>query len=635
MISIFGVVFTTRLQLALLPDMEAPAALVMCYYNGATPSDMEELVTRPLESAIMSVSGVEGVQSTSSDGASQLQITYVDGTDLDIAATKLREQFDRITLPDGAMDPIIVNINIGDLMPSAMIALQGEDLASVQALAEDTVAPALERIDGVAQVSISGGVEQQIAVEVDPTRTAGFGLSNSYIAQILAAENLLFPGGDLQNGTQTLTVTTDAKLQTVEDVANVIIPLQTGGTVRLSEVANVVLETSDPDAIAKTDGTACVVLQVSKQSGANEVDTADAVVEEMAKLRERNGAVVYTVLYTASDYINMAVNSAVQNIVMGVILAAVVVFLFLRRLGATATIAVSMPVCILTVFVLMNVFDLTLNMMSLGGIAMGVGMIVDNSIVVLENIYRYSAEGHDRLESCVEGTAEVFTSLTASTLTTVAVFLPLGLTGGMAGMLFKDFCLTISFLLLSSLVIAITLVPLLCYFLLDEKKVHQHALKKAEKKAKKSAAGKTGLGTRLNQIYTGLLGFFVRHLWVGMLASIALVAVFIAACLNTKMVLMPEMDQGMVQISVSTPTGSEVEDTAAIADRIVEIAMENVPELESVYHLSQPESSTVGLVLNDKEERDRSSNDVAQAMRELIQDIAGCEITVSDTSLNQ
>ena len=633
MITIFGVVFTTQLQMALLPEMEAPAALVMCYYNGATPTDMEELVTRPLESAIMSVPGVDGVNSTSSDGVSQLQITYVDGTDLDIAATKLREQFDRISLPDGAMDPIIVNINISDLMPSAMIALMGEDLSSVQALAEDTVAPALERIDGVAQVTVSGGVEQQITVAVDPTRAAGFGLSNSYIAQILAAENLLYPGGDMHNGTQTLTVTTDAKLQTVEDVANVILPLPTGGTVRLSEVAAVALETGDPDAIAKTDGTACVVLQVSKQSGANEVATADAVVDVMANLRQRNSAVSYVVLYTASDYINMAVNAAVQNIIMGVILAAMVVFLFLRRWGATATIAVSMPVCILTVFVLMNVFHLTLNMMSLGGIAMGVGMIVDNSIVVLENIYRYSAEGRSRMDSCVEGTMEVFTSLTASTLTTVAVFLPLGLTGGMAGMLFDDFCLTISFLILGSLVISVTLVPLLCFFLLDEKKVHQHALKKAERKARRHDSGRPGLGHRLNQLYTKLLGYFVRRTWVGMLASVALVAIFVLSCLSTKMVLMPEMDQGMVQVSISTPIGSEVKDTAAIADRVVEIAMANVPELESVYHLSQPESSTVGLVLTDKEDRSRSSSDVAQAMRELVQDIAGCEITVSASDM--
>ena len=279
MISIFGVVFTTRLQMALLPDVEAPAAMVMCYYNGASPSDMEELVTRPLESAIMSVPGVDGVSSTSSDGTTQIQITYVDDTNLDIAATKLREQFDRLSLPDGATDPIIVNINISDLMPSAMIALVGDDLASVQALAEDAVSPALERIDGVAQVTISGGVSQRIAVEVDPTRAAGFGLSNSYISQMLAAENLLYTGGDLKNGTQTLTVTTDAKFQSVEDVGNLILPLPTGGTVRLSEVANVALEAGDPDNIAKNDGAPCVVIQAYKQSGANEVSTADAVVE--------------------------------------------------------------------------------------------------------------------------------------------------------------------------------------------------------------------------------------------------------------------------------------------------------------------------------------------------------------------
>lgn len=292
-----------------------------------------------------------------------------------------------------------------------------------------------------------------------------------------------------------------------------------------------------------------------------------------------------------------------------------------------------MPVCILTVFVMMNVFHLTLNMMSLGGIAMGVGMIVDNSIVVLENIYRYSSKGHSRMEACVEGTKEVFTSLTASTLTTVAVFLPLGLTGGMAGMLFDDFCLTISFLILGSLVIAITLVPLLCYFLLDEKKVRQHALKKADMRARRHAAGKMGLGAQLNQVYTSLLSYFVRHLWVGMLASAALVAVFIAACMSTKMVLMPEMDQGMVQISISTPVGSEVKDTAVIADKIVDIAMDSVPELESIYHITQPENSSVNLVLSDKEKRERSSSDVAQAMRELVRDIAGCEITVSASDM--
>ena len=415
--------------------MEAPAAVVICYYNGANPSDMEQLVTRPLESAVMSVPGVESVRSSSSDGVSQLQVTYVDGTDLDIAATKLREKFDMLSLPDGAMDPVIVNINISDLLPTAVIGLKGDSLTQVQALAEDTVVPALERVEGVAQVTMSGGVDQQIAVEVDSARAAGYGLSNSYIAQMLTAENLLFPAGDVEYGSQTLTVSTNAKFRSVDDVADLILPLPTGGRVRLNEVASVQLETGDPEAIAKVDGTPCVILQVSKQSGGNEVATSKAVVKALEQLQQKNSAVQYTVAYLASDYINMAVNSALNNIFLGVLLAAVVVFLFLRRVGATATISVSMPVCILAVFVLMNAFGITLNMMSLGGIAMGVGMIVDNSIVVLENIYRFAAEGHDRLSACVEGTKEVTTSVVASTLTTVAVFLPLGLSGGIAGMI--------------------------------------------------------------------------------------------------------------------------------------------------------------------------------------------------------
>ena len=627
MITVFGVAFTGQLQMSLLPAVEAPAAVVICYYNGANPSDMEQLVTRPLESAVMSVSGVESVSSSSSDGVSQLQVTYVDGTDLDIAATKLREKFDMLSLPDGAMDPMILNINISDLLPTAVIGLKGDSLTQVQALAEDTVVPALERVEGVAQVTVSGGVEQQIAVEVDSARAAGYGLSNSYIAQMLTAENLLFPAGDVEYGSQTLTVSTNAKFRSVDDVANLILPLPTGGRVRLNEVANVRLENADPSAIAKVDGTPCVILQVTKQSGGNEVATSKAVVKALEQLQQKNSAVQYTVAYLASDYINMAVNSALNNIFLGVLLAAVVVFLFLRRVGATATISVSMPVCILAVFVLMNAFGITLNMMSLGGIAMGVGMIVDNSIVVLENIYRYAGEGRSRMESCVEGTREVFLSLTASTLTTVAVFVPLSFCGGIAEMIFRDFCLTISFLILSSLVISVTLVPLLCYFLLDDRRIQRELERQAGKKKH------VGLGGKLMALYQRALGYFVRHLWQGMLVSVGLVVLFVAACASTKAVLMPDMDMGMLSVSISMPTGSGINDTSAISERVSAICMDNVPELDYLYYTAQGESGSVNLVLVDKSKRDRGVDDVANDLRPLLQDIAGCEITISSSDM--
>ena len=633
MIAVFGVVFTTQLQMALLPDMEAPMAVVMCYYNGATPEDMEDLVTRPLETAIMSVPGVDSVSSSSSDGVSQIQITYVEDTNLDIAASKLREKFDMLSLPDGAMDPIIMNLNLSDLMPTAIVALMGDDLAELQALAEDTVVPALERIDGVASVSISGGVTEQIAVEIDPTRAAGFGLSNSYISQFLVAENLLYPGGDMQNGNKTLTVSTDAQFESVEDVAGMLITTPTGGTIRLSEVANVTLETTDRENVAMMDGSPCVLLQVSKQSGANEDATADAVEERMAELAAGNRSVRYGLPYLASDFINLAVTAALENIILGVVLAALVVFLYLRRWGATMTIAVSMPVCILAVFVLMNVFDLTMNMMSLGGIAMGVGMIVDNSIVVLENIYRFASEGHDRMSACVDGTKEVTTSVIASTLTTVAVFLPIGMSGGMGGMLFDDFCLTIAFLILGSMIIALTLVPLLCYMMLDEEKLRQDRLKRAERKPNALVAKVGGWINKLYNTYLRLLDYFVHNLKKGMLASLALVVFFVGCCLTTNMVLLPSMDMGQVAVTISTPIGAQVEETTAIADRVASIAQEQVPEMTSMYYTASDETASLTLTLTDKSERNRSSEDVAEALRPYLRDIAGCEITITASDM--
>jgi len=628
MVSVFGVVFTTQLQMSLLPDVEAPMAVVVCYYNGATPSDMEEMVTRPLETAILSVPGVEGVSSSSSDGVSQIQITYVEDTNLDIAATKLREKFSLLALPDGAIDPIIVNMNLSDMLPTAIVALMGDDLAAAQTLAEDVVVPALERIDGVASVSVSGGISEQIAVDVDATRAAGYGISNSYIMQFMTAENLLFPGGDLQNGEKTLTVSTDAKFQSVDDVANMIISLPTGGQIRLKEVADVYLETVESDNVAKMDGENCVILQVSKQSGANEHAAARAVAAQMEKLAAENRNIHYGIPYLASDFIDLAVDASLSNILMGVLLAAIVVYLFLRRWGATLTIAVSMPVCVLATFVMMNVCDLTMNMMSLGGIAMGVGMIVDNSIVVLENIYHYAAKGHDRMTSCVEGTKEVTTSVLASTLTTVAVFLPIGLSGGVAGMLFDDFCLTIAFLILGSMIVALTWVPVLCYFLLDENKVREEQLKRAGKKSNILVATVGGWINKLYRTYLRLLDYFVHHLKIGMLASFGLVVFFVACCLSTNMVFLPSMDMGQVSINVSTPIGTQADETAAIADRISAIAEENVPELTSLYYTAGDESASVTLTLPGRHERARSSEDVADDMRVLLQDIAGCEISI-------
>ena len=635
MIAVFGVVFYSNLKLALLPNMEFPAAYVMCTFPGASPEDVEELVVRPLESSVATLSGVDEIQSSSSENMGIVMITYEDGTDVDQAAIMLREKFDLLTLPSGCSDPIIVNINIDDLMPVAVIALSGEDLVQLQTIGEDVIAPSLERLDGVAQAQVMGGVQQQITVETDPTALAGYGLSISQVSDFLAAANLLYPGGDVYNGTNTLTATTNGKFRTVEDVANTLLFLPQGGTVRLNEVAAVYLDNSLNGAAAKVDGESCVVLLVNKRSGSNEVDVSRKISSTLEKVKQENPAINAEVVYQASDYIEQTVNNALQNIGLGVILSAVVVFAFLRRFGATLTISVSMPFCVLTMFLLMNVFDISMNMMSLGAIALCIGMVVDNSIVVLENIYRYAGDGFSKLDSCILGTGEVINSIVASSLTTIAVFLPIGLSGGYTGMLFKDFALTVTFLILSSLIIALTLVPLLCYFLLDETAVRIQKLRAGQRETALERWKK-----RLSAGYNRALSFFLRRRLVACLISVALVTLFLLSCIGTNMVMIPDMDQSLVTVTVDMPTGTELEQTMAYADRVTEIVRENCPEIDTLYYtvggsmgISSAESASLNLDLVKKSQRSRSSKQIARDLKNVLTDVAGCEITVSASSM--
>ena len=632
-IAVFGVAFYSNLKLSLMPNMEFPAAYVLCTYSGAGPEDMEELVTRPLESCVSTLAGVKEISSTSSENVSMVMITYEDDTDVDNAAIKLREKFDALSLPDGCSDPVIYNFNVNDMMPVAMIALSGEDLSQLQILAEDTVGPALERLDGVASADIMGGIQQQITVEVNTTALTGYGLTLSDISNYLSAANVLYPGGDVQNGTNVLTVTTDGQFQSVDDVANTVLFLPQGGSLQLREIANVYLESSLEDSAAKVGQEDCVIISVNKRSGANEVEISQKILSTLEELQQENPSMNYLVPYEASDYILQVASNAIQNIVLGVVLSAAVVLVFLRRGGATVTISLSMPFCVLAVFLLMNLFGTTLNMMSLGGIAMCIGMVVDNSIVVLENIYRYAGDGHGRYDSCVLGTSEVITSITASSLTTIAVFLPIGLSGGMTGMMFLDFSLTVVFLILSSLVIALTLVPLMCYFLLDEQAVRLQKLQNARRDSR--------LAKKLSEKYQKLLAFFLRRRGVACLVSVAMVVLFLASCLSTNMVLLPEMDQGMVSVSVEMPTGTELEDTIDYGDRVMAIVEDTCPEVDNMYMTigsamaagGGGDSASITVNLVGRGERSRSSKEVAQAIQAATADVAGCEITASESSM--
>lgn len=633
LVVVFGFYSFQNLPLALMPSMEVPAAVVYATYPGAGPEDIEQQVTKKLEGAVAGLSGLDTLQSTSSENMAMLVIRFTNDTDMDQAMTDLRDKVAQVKsqLPDDASDPTVMSIDI-DSMPVVSVALRGNDLASLQSIAEDEIQPVLERLDGVASVDISGGYEQEIAVHTDASRLKGYNLTISSIGQQLGADNIAIPGGDLDNGSQTLAVRTDGEYSSIDDVKNALISLPAGGTVRLSQIADVSMQPKDQDAISKVDGEECIILSVNKQSGSNTVQIAELAKAEFDSLLKSNDSLQWNIVMDQSDYINMTVDNAIQNIWMGVLFAAIVLFLFLRDFGATMAVTIAMPCCILFTFLIMNVLGITLNMMSLGGITLGVGMIVDNSIVVLENIFTYRADGYDRMEACTKGTGEVIGAVIASTLTTVAVFLPIALSGGMAGMMFKEFCITIVALLLSSLIISVTLVPLLCYFLLGSTK---------QKSVKPQGSGATPITEKpLSRVYRSSLNFLITHRWAGIALTVVICIVSVLSVSQAGMELIPEMDEGQVSVTVSMPNGSTMEDTAAIEDRIAAIAVDTIPELEQIYYstgsstsiMSSSSGASVTISLVDLDQRDRSSADIAKQLRHDLQDIAGCELTVSTSS---
>ena len=633
LVVVFGFYSFQNLPLALMPSMEVPAAVVYATYPGAGPEDIEQQVTKKLEGAVAGLSGLDTLQSTSSENMAMLVIRFTNDTDMDQAMTDLRDKVAQVKsqLPDDASDPTVMSIDI-DSMPVVSVALRGNDLASLQSIAEDEIQPALERLDGVASVDISGGYEQEIAVHTDASRLKGYNLTISSIGQQLGADNIAIPGGDLDNGSQTLAVRTDGEYSSIDDVKNALISLPAGGTVRLSQIADVSMQPKDQDAISKVDGEECIILSVNKQSGSNTAQIAELAKAEFDSLLKSNDSLQWNIVMDQSDYINMTVDNAIQNIWMGVLFAAIVLFLFLRDFGATMAVTIAMPCCILFTFLIMNVLGITLNMMSLGGITLGVGMIVDNSIVVLENIFTYRADGYDRLEACTKGTGEVIGAVIASTLTTVAVFLPIALSGGMAGMMFKEFCITIVALLLGSLIISITLVPLLCYFLLGGTK---------QQSIKPQGSGATPITEKpLSRAYRSSLNFLITHRWAGVALTVVICIVSVLSVSQAGMELIPEMDEGEVSVTVSMPNGSTMEDTAAIEDRIAAIAVDTIPELEQIYYstgsstsiMSSSSGASVTISLVDLDQRDRSSADIAKQLRHDLQDIAGCELTVSTSS---
>ncbi len=462
---VFGLVAFGNLAVDLLPDITYPSLTVKTVYEGTAPVEVESLLTRPIEDAVGVVNNVTRVSSSSRADTSEVTLEFAWDTDMDMAALDVRERLDMVRLPVGVEQPVLLRFD-PSLDPIMRIGLYGsDDLGRLRFTAEDTIKRALERIDGVAAVLVSGGLEQEIQVELDERKLAGLGLTAEQVKQRLAAENVNLTGGRLQEGQTEYLVRTINEFARPEDMRPIVIARTGDALIRLGDVARIYTGHKDRDIITRIDGHESVELAVYKEGGTNTVKVADAVAARLgtlrSDLRKVDPNLQLEVITDQARYIRQSVREVLSTALYGGILAILVLFFFLRSVKRTLIISLSIPVSVVATFFLMYVAGISLNIMSLGGLTLGIGLLVDNAIVVLEAVQRKRDEGMDDVAAAEAGTSEVGKAITASTLTTICVFVPIVFVEGVSAQLFRDQALTVAFSLAVSLVVALTVIPML------------------------------------------------------------------------------------------------------------------------------------------------------------------------------
>ncbi|MDH3945684.1 MAG: efflux RND transporter permease subunit, partial [Chromatiales bacterium] len=468
-ILLFGAVSLSRLKLNLLPDLSYPTLTVRTELTGGAPLEIENLLTKPIEEAVGVIKNVRLVRSVSRSGQSDVVLEFVWGTDMDIAGVDVREKLDLLELPLEASRPLLLRFDPSSepIMRMALVPKEDADagesrLKYLRRFAEDRLKTDFEAVEGTAAVKISGGFEDEIQITVDQKKLAQLGLTVPMVAQRIRAENVNLSGGRLEEGSQRFLVRTINEYQSVGEIGNTIIATPDDRPVYLRDVATVESGYKEREAITRIDGNESVELAVYKEGDANTVQVAQRIQRRLDEVEETlPDGVTLVKVYDQAKFIGSAISDVTNAALIGGILAVIVLYGFLRDSRATTIIGITIPVSVIGTFVLMYSSDITLNIMSLGGIALAVGMLVDNSIVVLENIVRKREQGESILEAARNGTSEVATAVTAATLTTIAVFFPMVFVSGIAGQLFRDQALTVTFALVFSLIVALTLIPML------------------------------------------------------------------------------------------------------------------------------------------------------------------------------
>ena len=612
----FGFLGLRKMPVEMLPNINKPTVRIRIKWDGATPDDVDKMITRKIEDVLPNVEGIVEYSSESSAETSLIFIKFKYGTDVETKITLIQNELNQIRnkFPDDMDEPSIRKSSSSDV-PALTFTLYGGDKMEMRSYAENNLKPMLERLEGVSEINVYGGQEQEVAIEIDPDKLENYNLSIVDVYNKMKSASANLPGGILREGEKEYLVKIEAEIETADEIREIILSNKDGHLLKLKDIASIKVAPKDIKSIYRKNGEDSIVVIISKTDGGNAV----SIVNNSKKLLERNrGSLpLNTKLnyeFDSSITINNSINNVKSSGIQGLVLASAILFIFLKSISATIIIAVAIPISIIFTFFLLNMQGISINLISLMGLSLGIGMLVDNSVVVVDNIFRHMTElGKNKIQAAKDGAEEMALPVLASTMTTVAAFLPLVFQEGLAKEQFNNLCYAISYSLLASLIISLTFVPMIASKIMDQKK-------------NLNAEGK--IMTTFRKIYVNSLKWSIRRRGIILLILFALFSgsLYVASKLGGRFT--PTIDEGRYAVVAKLPSGSDVNK----GDRIGKILEEKVKDLPFVvdYTVSaNGTSSILNINAGLKTSREESMSDILKKLRETFVEIPDMELTIA------
>ena len=623
---VFGFTSITSNKLELMSEINMPMLIISAIYPGASPEDVEELVVKEIEDSVGTLSGVETISSTSSENFGMVILSYEYGTDINAAYDELKKKIDALdtVLPDDVDTPSIIELDINDLT-SLTVAVNNESVGNLYNYVANSVVPQIEKLGCVANVNISGGQAEYVRIELIPEKLAQYRMNMSSVATAIATANFAMPLGDTIVGTRNLSVTSGVDFDTVDLLKQIPITVGNGNIIYMEDIANIYLALEDQTSIGRYNGVDTISIGINKNQDSTDIEVSNEVMKVLNEMQEEDPNLNIEVINDNSILIRNSLKTVMETMVTAVIVAMAIIFIFLGDIKASLIVGTSIPISILSTLIAVKVAGFSLNIITLGSMIVGIGMMVDNSIVVLESCFRSTGKNSGFVEArkaALEGTAKVFQSILGGTMTTCVVFLPLAVMKGLSGQLFQPLGFTIVFGLVASLISAMTLVPL-CYAYYRPKE--------------RTTTPSSRFMNALQDGYRSLIKTLLHHKAMVMITSVALLALSLFLATQLEMELMPMTDDGIIGISIDSQPGLTIEEINKIGVRAEEYIAQD-EDVES-YLLSYGSSGLnltggggISLTAYLKEDRTRKTADVLKEWKQEMQTWPDCVVSLQEQS---